>query len=79
MRPRFASVPRGFSLVELLVVISIVGLLAGLSALGIPKAMDAAKKTKEGGFDGHCFGGEGVPAGIWEVSRPGLQNGPSQR
>lgn len=36
----------GFSLVELLVVISIIGLLAGLASVGIPKAMEAAKKAK---------------------------------
>jgi len=36
----------GFTLTELLVVISIVGLLAGLSAVGIPRAMEAGKKAK---------------------------------
>lgn len=40
---------QAFSLVELLVVISIVGLLAGLSAVAIPKAMEAGKKTKARG------------------------------
>lgn len=38
-----------FSLVELLVVISIVGLLAGLSSVAIPKAMEAGKKAKAKG------------------------------
>jgi len=36
----------GFTLTELLVVISIIGLLAGLSAVGIPRAMEAGKKAK---------------------------------
>lgn len=38
-----------FSLVELLVVISIVGLLAGLSAVTIPKAMESGKKARAKG------------------------------
>ena len=35
-----------FTLVELLVVISIIGVLAGIMVVTIPKAMDAGKKTK---------------------------------
>jgi len=35
-----------FTLTELLVVISIIGLLAGLSAVAIPRAMEAGKKAK---------------------------------
>jgi len=38
-----------FSLVELLVVISIIGLLAGLSSVAIPRAMEAGKKAKAKG------------------------------
>jgi len=40
---------QGFTLTELLVVISIIGLLAGLSAVGIPRAMESAKKAKAKG------------------------------
>ena len=40
------SGPVGFTLVELLVVISIVGLLAGLMSVAIPRAMEAGKKAK---------------------------------
>lgn len=36
----------GFTLTELLVVIAIIGLLAGLSAVGVPKAIEAGKKSK---------------------------------
>ena len=36
----------GFTLTELLVVISIIGLLAGLSTAVIPRAMGAGKKAK---------------------------------
>jgi len=36
----------GFTLTELLVVISIIGLLAGLSTAVIPRAMEAGKKAK---------------------------------
>lgn len=39
----------GFTLVELLVVVSIIGLLAGLSAAVIPKAIEAGKKAKAKG------------------------------
>jgi prepilin-type N-terminal cleavage/methylation domain-containing protein len=39
----------GFTLVELLVVISIVGLLAGLMSVAIPKAMEGGKKAKAKG------------------------------
>jgi len=38
--------PAGFTLTELLVVISVFGLLAGLSAVAIPRAMEAGKKAK---------------------------------
>jgi len=43
------SSPTGFTLVELLVVISIVGLLAGLMSVAIPKAMEGGKKAKAKG------------------------------
>jgi prepilin-type N-terminal cleavage/methylation domain-containing protein len=43
---RFA---RGFSLVELLVVISIIGLLAGLSSVAVSRAMESGKKAKAKG------------------------------
>ena len=43
---RFA---RGFSLVELLVVISIIGLLAGLSSVAVSKAMESGRKAKAKG------------------------------
>ena len=36
----------GFTLTELLVVMTIIGLLAGLSATAIPRAMEAGKKAK---------------------------------
>jgi prepilin-type N-terminal cleavage/methylation domain-containing protein len=39
----------GFTLTELLVVISIIGLLAGLSAVVIPRAMEAGKRAKAKG------------------------------
>jgi len=42
-------VSRGFSLVELLVVISIIGLLAGLSSVGVSKAMQKGKQAKAKG------------------------------
>ena len=41
--------PAGFSLVELLVVISIIGLLAGLSSVAGSRAMEAGKKSKAKG------------------------------
>lgn len=43
-RPRLASC--GFTLTELLVVISIIGLLAGLLSVGVPRAMESAKQGK---------------------------------
>ena len=46
--PRVAS-SGGFTLVELLVVVSIIGLLAGLSAAVVPKAIEAGKKAKAKG------------------------------
>lgn len=36
----------GFSLTELLVVVAVIGLLAGLSTVAIPRAMEAGKKAK---------------------------------
>jgi len=39
----------GFTLVELLVVISIVGLLAGLMTVAVPRAMESGKKAKAKG------------------------------
>ena len=48
-RPRFVSSQLAFSLVELMVVVSIIGLLAGLLTALIPKALDAADKTKAKG------------------------------
>ena len=39
----------GFTLVELLVVISIIGMLAGLMSVAIPKAMEAGSKAKAKG------------------------------
>jgi prepilin-type N-terminal cleavage/methylation domain-containing protein len=46
MKPVPGYCSRGFTLTELLVVISIIGLLAGLSAVGIPRAIEAGKKAK---------------------------------
>jgi len=50
-RPAFRNtVPTSaFTLVELLVVVSIIGLLVGLLAAGIPRAMDAGMKAKAKG------------------------------
>ena len=42
-------IQEGFTLVELLVVISIIGLLAGLMSVAIPKAMEGGKKAKAKG------------------------------
>ena len=39
----------GFSLVELLVVISIIGLLAGMASVAVPRAIEAGKKSKAKG------------------------------
>lgn len=49
MKPRFQPACRGFTLTELLVVISIIGLLAGLVSVGVPRAMEAGKKAKAKG------------------------------
>jgi len=46
VRGRAGENGRGFSLVELMVVISIVGLLAGVMVVGIPRAMEMARKSK---------------------------------
>ena len=43
---RIRSGQAGFTLVELLVVISIIGMLAGLMSVAIPKAMEAEKKAE---------------------------------
>ena len=48
-RSSFAVAAPGFSLVELLVVVSIIGLLVGLAATAIPKALDAGDKAKAKG------------------------------
>ena len=36
----------GFTLTELLVVVAIIGLLAGLSTVAVPRAMESGKKAK---------------------------------
>ena len=43
MRSRISGASLAFTLTELLVVISIVGLLAGLISAGVPKAIEAGK------------------------------------
>lgn len=48
-RGAFPIVPSAFTLVELLVVITIIGLLVGLSSVAISKAMESAKKAKAKG------------------------------
>jgi prepilin-type N-terminal cleavage/methylation domain-containing protein len=50
-RPAFRSTTptSAFTLVELLVVVSIIGLLVGLLAAGIPRAMDSGMKAKAKG------------------------------
>jgi len=50
-RPAFRNTAQAsaFTLVELLVVVSIIGLLVGLLAAGIPRAMDAGMKAKAKG------------------------------
>ena len=49
MRSRISGASLAFTLTELLVVISIVGLLAGLISAGVPKAIEAGKKSKARG------------------------------
>lgn len=46
MRLRRGATEGAFTLTELLVVVAIVGLLVGLSAVAIPRAMEAGKKAK---------------------------------
>lgn len=50
-RPAFRLTPPApaFTMIELLVVVSIIGLLVGLLAAGIPRAMDAGMKAKAKG------------------------------
>lgn len=49
LRSRSGFSDAGFSLVELLVVVSIIGLLVGLAAAVLPRALDAGDKSKAKG------------------------------